>query len=317
MQPDDTPVITRIADAQSGAGLDEARFILAAIDLALEEHAAWLGLWHRAVICRIPDGGGALAEDASSFGNFSRWYASEHDRELVSQQIFEELWDAFRAMRETGCALLPKAIATGCLETAAYDAFVQHIGDFERLARRVRRAFQEAVVDLDPLTGARSRRNMMDELEREHARAQRMGTTFGVALCDIDHFKAVNDTHGHLTGDAVLLSVVSRIVSKLRPYDSIFRYGGEEFLIALPDSTLETAVGIAERLCQTIRATPILIEGGSAIHATASLGVCVVDKGLPLSDAMERADRALYAAKENGRDRVVAWDSTLDDKGEG
>lgn len=314
MHPDDAPVMTRVAGAPPGAGLDEARFILAAIDLALEEHAAWLRLWHRAVICRIVDGGDALAEEASSFGNFSKWYTSEQDRELVSQQIFVELWDAFRAMRENGRALLPKAIAAGCLETAAYDAFVQDIGDFERLARRVRRAFQEAVVDLDPLTGARSRRNMMDELEREHARAQRMGTTFGLALCDVDHFKAVNDTHGHLAGDAVLLSVVSRIVSNLRPYDSIFRYGGEEFLIALPDSTLGTAVGIAERLCQTIRAAPILIEGGPAIDATASLGVCVVGRELPLSDAMERADRALYAAKEGGRNRVVAWDPSLDDE---
>jgi len=314
MQSDDTPIITRVAGAPPGAGMDETRFILAAIDLAFEEHTAWLRLWHRAVICRITDGAADLDEEAPAFGDFSRWYASERDRELVSQQVFHELWDAFRAMRENGCALLPKAMAAGFLDPADYDGFVRDIELFERLARRVRRAFQEAVVDLDPLTGARSRRYMMDELEREQARSQRMGTTFGLALCDIDHFKAVNDTYGHLAGDVVLLSVVSRVVSKLRLYDSIFRYGGEEFLIALPDSNLATAIGIAKRLCQTIRAAPILIDGGPAIDTTASFGVCIVEKELDLPEAIERADRALYAAKKGGRDRVVAWDASLDDE---
>ncbi len=82
----------------------------------------------------------------------------------------------------------------------------------------------------------------------------------------------------------------------------------------MPDANLATAIGIAERLWQTIRAAPILIEGGSAIDATVSLGVCIVEKGLDLPEAIERADRALYAAKNYGRDRVVAWDETLDDE---
>jgi len=153
---------------------------------------------------------------------------------------------------------------------------------------------------------------MMDELEREKARALRMGSCFGIALCDIDHFKAVNDTHGHLAGDAVLRSVVSRIVSKLRPYDSIFRYGGEEFLIALPDSTLAMTMSVAERLCQTVRAAPVRIEGGPAVDITISLGICIVDGAAVLSDAIKRADQALYAAKDGGRNRVIAWDPSRD-----
>jgi diguanylate cyclase (GGDEF)-like protein len=301
-----------MAGATPGVEADQARVVLAAIDLAIEEHAAWLGLWHRAIVCRLPGATEELADNAPAFSNFARWYASEHERELVSQQIFRELWEAFREMRESGLALLPKAAVEGSLETAEYDAFAAKTGAFERLARRVRRAFQEAVVDFDPLTGVRSRRNMMDELEREKARALRMGTSLGIALCDIDHFKAVNDTHGHLAGDAVLLSAVSRIVSKLRPYDSIFRYGGEEFLIALPESTLAMTMSVAERLCQTVRAAPVLIEGGPAIDITISLGICIVDGAAALSDAIKRADRALYAAKDGGRDRVIAWDPSLD-----
>lgn len=312
MQPDDTPIITRMAGATPGVEADQASVVLAAIDLAIEEHATWLGLWHRAIVCRLPGATAELADNVPTFSNFARWYASEHERELVSQQIFQALWAAFREMRECGLALLPKAAAEGSLETADYDAFAEKVGEFERLARRVRRAFQEAVVDLDPLTGVRSRRNMMDELEREKARAFRMESPFGIALCDIDHFKAVNDTHGHLAGDAVLLSVVSRIVSKLRPYDSIFRYGGEEFLIALPDSTLAVTLSVAERLCQTVRAAPVLIEGGPAIDTTVSLGICIVDGTAALPEAIERADRALYAAKNGGRDRVIAWDPSLD-----
>jgi diguanylate cyclase (GGDEF)-like protein len=311
MRPEETPVITRVAGVAPGAEPDQASAILAAIDLAIEEHSNWLRRWHRAVICRLPEAMDDIAGDAPASGHFAEWYEAEHERELVSQQIFQELWAAYRDMREFGRALLPKAVAAGSLETGAYDAFARKIGNFERLARRVRQAFQQAALDLDPLTGVRSRRNLMDELEREKARSLRMGTTFAVALCDIDHFKEVNDTYGHSVGDAVLVSVVSRLVSKLRPYDSIFRYGGEEFLIALPDSTLSTAMAAAERLCHTVRSAPVVIEGGPAVDASISLGVCIVDDSLALSDAIERSDQALYAAKYGGRDRVVAWEPSL------
>lgn len=314
MQSEEKPVITRIAGAAPGAEADSASAVLAAIDLAIEEHADWLRMWHRAIVCRLPGVVEDVAVNSSASSNFAKWYESESERELVSQQIFHELWEAFQEMRECGRALLPKAVAAGSLEAGEYDAFALKIGDFERLARRVRRAFQQAALDLDPLTGVRSRRNMMDELDREKARALRMGTTFGVALCDIDHFKAVNDTYGHPAGDAVLLSVVSRLVSKLRPYDSIFRYGGEEFLIVLPDSTLSMAMSAAGRLCHTVRAAPVVIEGGPAIDVTISLGVCIVDETVALADAIERSDRALYAAKNSGRDRVVPWDPSLESR---
>lgn len=312
MLPEETPVITRVVGAPPGAGTDQASVVLAAIDLAIEEHSDWLRWWHRTVVCRLPEAAAGITGEASASSHFAKWYESEHECELVSQQIFQELWAAYRDMRDFGRDLLPKAVAAGSVETEAYDTFARKIGNFERLARRVRQAFQQAALDLDPLTGVRSRRSLMDELEREKARSLRMGTTFGIALCDIDRFKAVNDAYGHLVGDAVLVSVVSRIVSKLRPYDSIFRYGGEEFLIALPDSTLSMAMSAAERLCNAVRAAPVVIEGGPAVESSISFGVCIVDGSLALSDAIERSDRALYAAKNEGRDRAVAWDPSIE-----
>lgn len=311
MQPEETPVITRVAGATPGPGADQAGAVLAAIDLAIEEHADWLRMWHRAIVCQLPGAVEDVAGDTPESGNFAAWYESTGARELVSQQIFRELWAAFREMRECGRALLPEAAAAGSLDAAAYDAFARKIGNFERLARRVQGAFQQASLDLDPLTGIRSRRNMMDELAREKARALRMGTTFGVVLCDIDRFKAVNDTYGHPVGDAVLVAVVSRLVSKLRPYDSIFRYGGEEFLVVLPDSALSMTMSVAERLRHAVRAAPVAMEGGPAVDVTISLGVCIVDEAIAPAAAIERSDRALYAAKEGGRDRVVPWDPSL------
>jgi len=312
MRREETPVVTRISGAFPREEAAQAGAILVAIDAAMEEHADWLRAWHRAVVCRVPK---VTGDSASPFGKFAQWYAAEGAQELLSQRVFVELWQAFRNMHDCGQKLLPKAEA-GCLETDEYDAFLHKIGTFERLARRVRQAFQEATVDLDPLTGARNRRNMMDELEREKARSARMGTAFGIALCDVDHFKSVNDTYGHRAGDAVLISVVSRIVGKLRPYDSIFRYGGEEFLIALPDSGDEVALSIAERLCHTVRAGPVLLEDGTAVDVTASFGICIVDEAVTLTSAIERADRALYAAKSGGRDRVVRWSRSLDVSGD-
>jgi two-component system, cell cycle response regulator len=156
----------------------------------------------------------------------------------------------------------------------------------------------------DNLTGISNRGVIMDNIRRERARQDRGAPAFAIVLADIDHFKYVNDTYGHLAGDAVLKGIASRIVSFIRPYDSVGRYGGEEFLILAPSSDALGAIGLAERIRKAIEDKPVNFEG-RAISVTASFGVAVSTPG-QMRDAQQmvrEADDALYQAKANGRNR--------------
>jgi diguanylate cyclase (GGDEF)-like protein len=159
----------------------------------------------------------------------------------------------------------------------------------------------------DSLTRFWNRRSVLEILERELTRGEREGRPVGVVMFDLDHFKRVNDTYGHLAGDAVLREMAARISSTLRPYDSCGRYGGEEFLIVLPGCDLETARRHAERCLHVLSAAAIDI-GGAEIALTASFGVTALPPGgRAVADLMIRiADEALYQAKRNGRNRVEA-----------
>jgi len=124
-------------------------------------------------------------------------------------------------------------------------------------------------------------------------------------MADLDHFKKVNDTHGHMAGDAVLRQTARRMLSQVRDYDYISRYGGEEFLVVLPGSGMEGAAALAERLCQSIGCDSMDIPEGM-IPITISLGVATTCKGRKrdVASLVQAADLALYRAKENGRNRV-------------
>jgi len=157
----------------------------------------------------------------------------------------------------------------------------------------------------DPMTGLRNRTAIYSILRLELQRAQRMMTPLGVAMVDVDHFKQLNDTHGHLAGDDCLQEIAHRLHSSLRTYDSIGRWGGEEFLVVLPGCSVATATAIAGRVCTTIANTP-LISKHITTTVTVSAGVaCWV--GQPIQDPdklIYAADQALYRAKEGGRNQV-------------
>jgi len=157
----------------------------------------------------------------------------------------------------------------------------------------------------DFLTGLMNRKEIMDCLLRELARAKREHSALTVALVDIDHFKAVNDDLGHLFGDEALKEVGRRFHSKLRIYDSIGRYGGEEFLLVCPGCDLTGALIRMDQIRLSVNESPITALGKSR-RVTASIGVAVSRGGndLDVNNLLNQADQALYAAKKNGRNRV-------------
>lgn len=157
----------------------------------------------------------------------------------------------------------------------------------------------------DPLTCLWNRYSILDILNREVNRANREGTGVGVIMADLDHFKRVNDTYGHLAGDSVLREAARRMQASVRNYDAVGRYGGEEFLIVLPGSGNSSAMQLAERLRERICGVAITVPEGSLLN-TMSLGVTAWQRGAyPTPEMLLRAaDEALYRAKASGRNRV-------------
>jgi diguanylate cyclase (GGDEF)-like protein len=167
---------------------------------------------------------------------------------------------------------------------------------------------QEALRELathDPLTGLLNRRASFDSLLGELNRGCRTGNPVCVVMADLDHFKRINDTRGHQAGDEVLCEVARRMQSSLRPYDTLGRFGGEEFLLVLPGCKLEDGVKLAERVCHLVRSEPVKARN-EPIDVSISLGVAVTNSPAPaeLEALLGSADAALYRAKEAGRNRV-------------
>jgi two-component system cell cycle response regulator len=170
---------------------------------------------------------------------------------------------------------------------------------------RERNAALETMSRTDLLTGLYNRRHLSDVLTRQHAIAQRNTLPLGVILLDLDHFKQVNDTYGHAAGDQVLCEVARRMRGQLRTGDVAGRWGGEEFLVVLPDSDDAGAAQVAERIRTALAVEPVHFAGHD-IAVTMSAG-CAVDAMATPQELISLADTCLYRAKETGRDRVVAW----------
>ena len=158
----------------------------------------------------------------------------------------------------------------------------------------------------DDLTGLLNRRAMLDRMQLEQHRSLRSGSPLLIAQLDIDHFKAVNDTHGHAAGDLVLQSFADTVRRNVRDTDVLARWGGEEFVLLLCDTPAADAVTLMERLRQAVQAMQVPVpQSGGPITVTVSIGLARHTPADPLAGTLERADRALYAAKAGGRNRVV------------
>jgi len=172
----------------------------------------------------------------------------------------------------------------------------------QRLLTMFRDSYESA--NRDQLTGLLNRRAFDDTIAREQARVRRYHTGLQLILCDIDHFKLINDQYGHLGGDLYLKFIAQLLQSQLRGEDYCFRWGGEEFLLLLPNTLPPQALLVAQRLRDVIRCTPMADEQLGEILATASFGVHAFDADLSVDENIARADKCLYLAKKNGRNRV-------------
>ena len=216
------------------------------------------------------------------------------------------------AIRHRNAQMIPiemKALDLGMVDGMRYfGAFLLDVRERRELAAKnaslLAQLEQQALCDA--LTSLPNRRAYEAQAEQAMARAARGGSLLAVGVADLDHFKKINDRHGHAVGDAVLRTVAQVLRDTGRVTDVAARLGGEEFGLLFPDATLDQAGKVAERIRAAVAATPTLLPDGTALHVTMSIGVAMLAPGATLDAAMSDADRALYEAKHQGRNQVVA-----------
>jgi diguanylate cyclase (GGDEF)-like protein len=178
-----------------------------------------------------------------------------------------------------------------------------------------RQELEDTIFNLDPLTGVASRIGMLTKLREQQALVQRKAHSCCVVMMDLDYFKRVNDNHGHPAGDRVLATCARHVMENLRPYDMMFRYGGEEFLICCPNADIRSGYDIVDRLRSDISTISFKADDGSSFHVTASFGLALLDPDVSVEQSIARADKALYAAKSAGRNRVFVWGPSMNQNG--
>lgn len=185
----------------------------------------------------------------------------------------------------------------------------------ELMSEQAERARDKLMLDLeatkrqaliDPMTRAWNRKGILEYLQRETAQAQRSSSSLGVAMVDIDLFKKINDTHGHPAGDQVISEIAQRLLSAIREYDALGRYGGEEFLLVFPNCNHEELVRIGERILEAVRSAPIQ-SADIQMDVRVSIGLTASKTKEPLNAELliQEADKALYRSKNEGRDRLT------------
>lgn len=165
----------------------------------------------------------------------------------------------------------------------------------------------------DPLTGLRNRLGLASDLEQIHTISQRYGRSYCVAVCDVDHFKRYNDIYGHLAGDQALRAVGATLAAEVRDSDRVYRFGGEEFLVLLPEQGIDGAAIALERVRARLEQLAIAHSGSDNGLLTVSIGraECTPEHRISTGELIAEADRAMYAAKERGRNRLVLTSEML------
>jgi len=283
------------------------------LDQALYNHEQWSKDLTRSLICRLPHDNRDMAQDAHRQCRFGQWYYGTPPDELQSHPAFVAIEGEHRRLHEFGGRLLLAAASETPGSPQDYDHFTNAVDRLRLEIYSLKRELEELLNNRDALTGAETRLSMLTRLRELRELVKRDVQKCSIAMMDLDHFKAINDTYGHPAGDQVLIAWVSYVKQHLRPYDRVYRYGGEEFLLSFPSIDVQTATSIVERIRNGL--PPIEVGDGDGetqtIQVTASFGITTLDPSVSVEESIQRADVALYAAKKAGRDRSCVWEAAM------
>jgi len=281
------------------------------LDQAIHAHYQWLELINATLICRLEPDARELAEDAHRHCRFGQWVYGEGRQLLGEHAGFTAVESEHRRLHAFAHHLLKIFREGDSVPLRDYENFQATLKRVRLEVEGLRHEVESALFDLDPLTGIAGRAGLLPTLREQQAIVERGLQDCTVIMFDLDHFKLVNDTYGHQTGDDVLVEFARRMRQGLRPYDRLFRYGGEEFLLCASQTDPDQAMNLAERLRLATSDVPFQTREGAQISVSVSIGLAALGSSLAVEDAIDRADKALFAAKAGGRNRCVRWTDSM------
>ena len=278
--------------------------VIKRLDSAITDHRAWVRALMRSLCCQLIHDECDTNVDAHNHCSFGKWYYGTHPAALKKNPFFKAIEQHHINVHLWAAQMVKSVTQHNKVSSSDFDEFSHHLDLFEATLDELKNEILELLYHRDPLTGAFDRAALSEELYQltlDRNITQRIAS---IVMLDIDKFKSINDNYGHQMGDLVLKKISSFILSQLRVGDKLFRFGGEEFIILLAETTVQEATVIAERIRAGLSKQKIS-DGHYTVSVTASFGVAKLESSNEIS--IEHADQALYQAKHAGRNGVVTY----------
>jgi diguanylate cyclase (GGDEF)-like protein len=292
---------------------EELQETLQQLDQALYNHEQWHRELTRTIICQLPYDPDDVKDDAHRRCRFGKWCYDNPPQALRDHPAFVAMSIEHHRMHQIGAQLLLASIHDPSCIPKNYDSFRNVLDRLSLEIDTLKREIEDSLYNRDALTGAENRVRMLTKLRELHELVKRRIHPCGIAIMDMDNFKTINSNYGHPMGDQVLAASIHHVMSHLRPYDSVFRYGGDEFLISLPDADLQSTQTVIDRIIEGL-ATLAFAARPKAITTTASFGITQLDPDVSVEESINRADMALYAAKTSERKSSCVWNPSMTHK---
>lgn len=291
-----------------GVTKEELQASINQLEQAIHNHNEWFEVINRNLLCRLQLDQRELTPDAHRKCRFGQWVYHDACERLREHPAFRTIEKEHQAMHTAVSAMLHNLDECGAVTADHYDRFADSMKRLRLDINSLKEELQNTLYNLDSLTSANNRIGMLTHLREQRELSRRNNQTFSIIMLDLDHFKMINDRCGHQTGDQVLKAISHYILDNIRPYDRLYRYGGEEFLLSMPQTTIDTANTTAERLRQGIAQLSLGQCNAKPVHITVSFGVAELPPEGDVDVLIEHADKALYNAKHRGRNLVCPWD---------
>lgn len=275
------------------------------LDEMLNNHRNWVYRLNKTLICGLAPTREMIADDAHTHCTLGHWLESKAQHLDLDAQTYDNLVSRHKKVHDLAREMAQTVQRGAPISEALYDDFLISSEDFTGLIESTYDALIASINATDPLTGAENRSLMHIRLDERKRQAALKGHHTWIIMIDLDHFKSVNDDHGHEVGDIVLKGFAALVRDHIRGDDLFFRYGGEEFLLCISNVSEQTVARVAERLRKASENKQYELRKGGMIAVTASFGIAALGTFDQVSDAISAADDAMYSAKKAGRNRVV------------
>lgn len=282
----------------------ELEKVIEQLEVADVNHQRWLKCVHSSIICKHSFESDVMSPMAHTCCQFGEWYYNDAPELIRHRPEFIDLDVMHKEMHDSARNLAIEHEQGRNITKQLYSSFIDTQRTFSKNLLNLRDQLRESLHSFDPLTGLMTRGPFAQILKAECSRSERQKEHCCLVLLDIDYFKKINDNYGHLVGDRVLSNVSQFMLSHMRNYDSVCRYGGEEFLFCLPMTSLQQSHDIMDRLRKDLENYDIEYESGKMLNITASIGIASIIVGEGYESCLKNADEVLYEAKRNGRNRV-------------